>query len=92
MRIECTDGTAYWDWSDRKVLVGSTAVPTEVKDLKPGDTICIAGPPAEYKTVARVIGDTEYQVVGGRWIPIEDDANGHPRGGVLYQVNPEPRT
>ncbi len=86
MRIECADGTAYWDYSERWATTGP-GTHKQIKDLKPGDSITIAGPPRERKTVSRVIGDQDYRMEGGKWVPINPVDNGHPRAGVLYQVN-----
>lgn len=87
MRIEFTDNTAVWDFSDRKLATGRGAV--AVRDLVAGDTVWFYR--GGERTVRRVVGDADYEAEGGSWEPTgtgdiaaRAEFSGHPYLGEVY--------
>jgi hypothetical protein len=117
MRIELTNHTAIWAYSEDLVRALRPAEPVNgqpdddhvfpvddddewvytirfVHELLPGDLLHWTPDRAEADgredyltcTVAWVMGDEQYRMRGGLWLPLDDSnpPRGHPAPGVLY--------
>lgn len=96
MRVEFTDGTAIWCWSDGLFEVEHHTRPSiypwfewvPVLWLNPGHVVRVyVEHVVVLRTVAAAMGDDVARKKGIKWQPLDDDySRGHPRSGVLYRA------